>query len=78
MRTMFLVNVAAGRPYRTSLGRIEGMSRPPNDHNGVPYDSVVGEVGPALNYDEIVCYEDARYFFSDFSASTFCECSRSP
>jgi hypothetical protein len=58
MRTMFLVNAAAGRPFVTTVGTIQGMTEPPKDKNGHSYDSVVGEVGEALNYDELVVYND--------------------
>jgi hypothetical protein len=40
MRTMFLVNAAAGRPFITTVGTIQGMTETPKDKNGHSYDSV--------------------------------------
>ncbi|CAM9267091.1 unnamed protein product, partial [Hapterophycus canaliculatus] len=54
-RCMFVANVSAGNAYRTTEGKLPDHMCPPQG-----YDSVVGEVGPELNYDEVVVYnEDA-------------------
>ena len=46
------MQVAAGRAFCTEQGSLPGLP--------VGHDSVVGEVGPHLNYDELVVYtEDA-------------------
>jgi hypothetical protein len=52
-RTLFLASVAAGKAYCTEAAELD-LSRPPDG-----YDSVVGEVGPNLNYDELVVYNEA-------------------
>lgn len=57
-RSMFCVHVVAGREYKTTLGDLNLASEPPVDSSGVQYDSVVGEVGSNLNYDELVVYDD--------------------
>jgi hypothetical protein len=52
---VFAASVAAGRAFCTQEGELPGITRPPDGH-----DSIVGEVGPNLNYDELVVYsEDA-------------------
>ncbi|GAQ80069.1 C2H2 zinc finger protein [Klebsormidium nitens] len=50
LRAMLVCQVVAGRVYRT-VNNEPLLMRPPDQ-----YDSVVGEVGPVLNYDEIVVY----------------------
>lgn len=52
-RTMFVASVAAGRAYRTEEGELD-VSKAPDG-----YDSIVGEVGANLNYDELVVYNEA-------------------
>ena len=52
-RTLFLCNVAAGHAFCTDAAEID-LSRAPNG-----YDSVVGEVGGGLNFDELVVYSEA-------------------
>ena len=52
-RTLFLASVAAGKAFCTEEGELD-LSRPPDG-----YDSVVGEVGPNLNFDELVVYTEA-------------------
>lgn len=52
-RTLFLCRVAAGRAYCTTEAELD-LQRPP-----AGCDSVVGEVGPHLNYDELVVYDEA-------------------
>ena len=54
-RCMFLCKVAVGRPFITTEGELAPDQCPPPNH-----DSVVGEVGPNLNYDEVVVYRDAQ------------------
>ena len=52
-RTLFLAKVAAGTAFRTTEAELD-ITRPPDG-----YDSVVGNVGPNLNYDELVVYKEA-------------------
>jgi hypothetical protein len=52
-RTLFVAKVAAGAAYKTDEASLD-VSRPPEG-----YDSVVGEVGANLNYDELVVYQEA-------------------
>jgi hypothetical protein len=49
-RAMLLCNVVVGRAFETFEGILDGALPPPG------YDSVVGKVGPNLNYDEVVVY----------------------
>jgi hypothetical protein len=58
-RTQFVVSVAAGRVFKTRAGDLDLKTMPPLDSKGVSYDSVVGEVGYALNHDELVVYDDS-------------------
>lgn len=53
-RCMFVCSVAAGKAYRTTEGQLLLAHRAP-----AGYDSVVGEVGDNLNYDELVVYSEA-------------------
>jgi hypothetical protein len=55
-RKMLLCKVASGRQYRTRVNMSQGEQVPP-----VGFDSVHGEAGldSALNYDELVVYEEA-------------------
>eukprot|EP00752_Nemacystus_decipiens_P006890 g6189.t1 len=54
-RCMFVCNVAVGRSYNTYEGYLPPHLCPPSG-----FDSVIGEVGQELNYDEVVVYnEDA-------------------
>ena len=50
-RTLFVASVAAGKAYCTYDKELD-LTKPPDG-----YDSVVGEVGPHLNYDELVVYD---------------------
>ena len=50
---MFVASVAAGRAFCTYEGELD-VSAPPGG-----YDSIVGEVGSNLNYDELVVYDEA-------------------
>jgi len=50
---MFVATVAAGRAYCTHEAELD-VTRPPDG-----YDSIVGEVGANLNYDELVVYNEA-------------------
>lgn len=52
-RTMFVATVAAGHAFCTNEGDLD-VAKPPEG-----YDSVVGEVGAHLNYDELVVYTEA-------------------
>lgn len=52
-RTLFVARVAAGRAYCTDAVELDLPGRPPDG-----YDSVVGEVGQHLNYDELVVYSE--------------------
>lgn len=52
-RTLFLARVAAGKAHCTHERELD-ITRPPDG-----YDSVVGEVGPHLNFDELVVYNEA-------------------
>ena len=54
-RAMFVARVAAGRAFRTTEGELELAGDAPP----LGYDSVVGEVGEALNYDELVVYNES-------------------
>ena len=56
-RCMFLCQVVAGRTHRTTHGHIEQPQIEQLLAQGL--DSVTGEVGPNLNYDEIVVYDEA-------------------
>ena len=51
-RCMFLCSVAVGKPYHTKEGGLDDAYCPPPGH-----DSVIGEAGGALNYDELVVYK---------------------
>ena len=52
---MLVASVAAGKVFKTIEAEIlDERLLPPRG-----YDSVVGEVGPNLNYDELVVYNDA-------------------
>jgi hypothetical protein len=51
-RAMLLCNVVVGRAFKTK----EGVLEPPFPRPG--YDSTIGEVGPNLNYDEVVVYKE--------------------
>jgi hypothetical protein len=50
---MFVATVAAGHAFCTNEGDLD-VAKPPEG-----YDSVVGEVGAHLNYDELVVYTEA-------------------
>ena len=50
---MFVASVAAGKAYCTYEAELD-VTRPPQG-----YDSIVGEVGQHLNYDELVVYNQA-------------------
>jgi len=52
---MFLCNVAIGKPYKTQQGLLPADKCPPTG-----YDSVVGEAGVDLNYDEVVVYKETQ------------------
>ena len=52
-RTMFVARVAAGRAFCTEAAELD-LTKPPDG-----YDSIVGEVGAHLNYDELVVYSEA-------------------
>jgi hypothetical protein len=52
-RTMFVASVAAGRAFCTDEADLD-VTAPP-----AGYDSIVGEVGAHLNYDELVVYTEA-------------------
>lgn len=54
-RCMFLCTVAVGKPFRTQEGTLPAESCPP-----VGFDSVMGERGNALNYEEVVVYDQTR------------------
>mmetsp|Transcript_9613 Transcript_9613/g.13310 ORF Transcript_9613/g.13310 Transcript_9613/m.13310 type:complete len:358 (-) Transcript_9613:106-1179(-) len=55
-RCMLVCSVAAGRAYKTTAAELDL----PNNKPPSGYDSIVGEVGENLNYDELVVYsEDA-------------------
>lgn len=62
-RTMFRVKAAAGRSYKDRVGSLTTLKEPPLDPaKGGRFDSVMGETGKsggALNYDELVVYEDS-------------------
>jgi hypothetical protein len=54
---MFVCKVAAGKPFITKKGDISEFAH----LGGIPptgYDSVVGEPGKDLNYDELVVYQN--------------------
>lgn len=53
-RCMLVASVAAGRAFCTHEGELELDVLPPDGFN-----SVVGEVGANLNYDELVVYDEA-------------------
>ncbi|CAM9472315.1 unnamed protein product [Ectocarpus sp. 13 AM-2016] len=53
LRCMFVANVAAGKAFKTHRTSLQQNECPP-----AGYDSVVGEVGQGLNYDELVVYKD--------------------
>lgn len=56
-KAMFVCKVAAGKPFITKKGDTSEFQ-----HLGIPpvgYDSVVGEPGQALNYDELVVYNNS-------------------
>ncbi|CAM9848754.1 unnamed protein product [Pylaiella littoralis] len=53
LRCMFVANVAAGKAHTTKDRDLPIKMCPP-----AGYDSVVGEVGQGLNYDELVVYKD--------------------
>jgi hypothetical protein len=52
---MFLCNVAVGSTFRTTEGFLPKEQCPPPGYN-----SVTGEVGPHLNYDELVVYKESQ------------------
>jgi len=54
-RCMFLCNVAIGNAYETQDEMLPEDRCPPPG-----YDSVVGRVGPHLNYDEVVIYKQEQ------------------
>lgn len=54
-RSMFLCNVAIGKSFNTQLGELPANQCPPPG-----FDSVVGEVGAVLNYDEVVVYDESQ------------------
>ncbi|CBN75142.1 conserved unknown protein [Ectocarpus siliculosus] len=54
VRCMLVADVAAGKAFVTTEKYFPQMERPP-----LGYNSVVGEVGPHLNYDELVVYDPA-------------------
>lgn len=56
-RAMFLCQVVAGRTHCTTDADIEEPQIDELLADG--HDSVTGEVGPHLNYDEIVVYDEA-------------------
>ena len=56
-RCMFLSKVVRGNTFSTTDGRIEEAQIDELLASG--YDSVAGEVGGALNYDETVVYDEA-------------------
>jgi hypothetical protein len=51
-RAILLCNVVVGRAFLTTEGSLVGPFPRPG------YDSTVGEVGPNLNYDEVVVYQN--------------------
>jgi hypothetical protein len=51
-RSMFLCKVALGNSFVTEEGRLPGLP--------AGYDSVKGEVGKVLNYDEAVVYDEVQ------------------
>jgi len=57
-RAMFLCQVVAGRTHRTTDERIEEPQIDELIADG-RHNSVTGEVGPHLNYDELVVYDTA-------------------
>jgi hypothetical protein len=56
-RCMFLCQVVAGKTHRTTDAQI--LEPQIEELLADGYDSVTGEVGPNLNYDEIVVYDEA-------------------
>ncbi|CAM9884142.1 unnamed protein product [Ectocarpus fasciculatus] len=54
VRCMLVADVAAGKACVTTEKYFPQMEQPPEG-----FDSVVGEVGPNLNYDELVVYDPA-------------------
>mmetsp|Transcript_21652 Transcript_21652/g.69728 ORF Transcript_21652/g.69728 Transcript_21652/m.69728 type:complete len:387 (+) Transcript_21652:45-1205(+) len=54
-RAMLVCSVACGRAFKTT----EAQLHLPNDKPPPGFDSVVGQVGANLNYDEVVVYSDA-------------------
>ena len=57
-RAMFLCQVVAGRTHRTTDASIEEPQIDELIADG-QHDSVTGEVGPHLNFDELVVYDEA-------------------
>ncbi|CAM9345382.1 unnamed protein product [Ectocarpus sp. 12 AP-2014] len=53
LRCMFVANVAAGKAYSTKEKALDDDKCPPPG-----YESVVGEVGEGMNYDELVVYKE--------------------
>ncbi|CAM9168974.1 unnamed protein product [Ectocarpus sp. 8 AP-2014] len=53
LRCMFVANVAVGRTFETKSTRLPANQCPPPG-----YQSVVGEVGRGLNFDEFVVYDE--------------------
>ncbi|CAM9669061.1 unnamed protein product [Ectocarpus fasciculatus] len=53
LRCMFVANVAVGKPFNTKNSRLPHSACPP-----LGYQSVVGEVGQGLNFDETVVYKE--------------------
>jgi len=51
-KAMLLNTVVAGKEYRTTANK-STLLKPPSG-----YDSVLGEVGGRLNYDELVVYKN--------------------
>ncbi|CBN80082.1 conserved unknown protein [Ectocarpus siliculosus] len=54
LRCMFVANVAVGKAFNTKSSNLPQSACPP-----LGYQSVVGEVGQALNFDEVVVYKEA-------------------
>jgi len=52
LKAMLLNKVVVGMGYKTAVDNVN-MNRPPPG-----FDSVIGEVGKALNYDELVVYNN--------------------
>ncbi|CAN0483594.1 unnamed protein product [Ectocarpus sp. 12 AP-2014] len=53
LRCMFVANVAVGKSFNTKSSNLPQSACPP-----LGYQSVVGEVGQALNFHEVVVYKE--------------------